>query len=128
MHANEAMVRDGYAAMSKGDGSKLAALLGPKSQWILPGTSPIAGTYTGPPVIFEHWKRIAVETGGGTKMDVIDVLANDDRAAALIRMHGSRGERTYDGHQVAIFEIADGLISSATFVHHDAAAWDAFWS
>ncbi len=59
MHPNEKVLREGYAAMARGDGKALAEMLSPDAQWTIPGRSPLAGTYSGLKEIFSFWKRVA---------------------------------------------------------------------
>ena len=56
----------------------------------VPGRSP--GTHVGPDAIFTFWRRMAEETGGGLRLAVRDVLANDARAVALVDVIGVRGD------------------------------------
>ncbi|MEM9036223.1 MAG: nuclear transport factor 2 family protein [Actinomycetota bacterium] len=128
MHANEALIRDGYAAMARGDGRPLAALLTPQTQWIICGSGHLAGTYTGPDEIFGLWKAIAAQTGGGLDLEIRDVLANDERAVVLVTARGERSGRILEERQIAVFELAhDSTVSSATFVYEHPDAYDAFW-
>jgi ketosteroid isomerase-like protein len=55
------------------------------------------------------------------------VLANDERAIALVTARGRRGDRHIAERQIAVFEMNDGKITEATFVYEDPTAYDAFW-
>ena len=128
MHDNESLVRNGYEAMANGDGSVLASLLTPSTEWIIHGEGELAGTYTGPDEIFGFWKLVANKTGGGLRLQLADVLANDDRAVALVTVRGSRGAQTLDERQIVVFEFEDNKIASASFVYERPNAYDAFWA
>lgn len=128
MHPNEQLLRELYAAMEQGDGRSLAAPLTPESRWVIPGRGPVSGVYTGPDEIFSFWKKIAKQTAGGLRLEVRDVLANDERGVVLVDVLGSRNGRELIGRQVAVYEISDGKVSTATFIYEDPAAYDEFWS
>ncbi|HUQ38756.1 MAG TPA: nuclear transport factor 2 family protein [Acidimicrobiales bacterium] len=128
MHENERIIRDAYAAMARGDGRGLATLLTPETRWIIAGQGPLAGTYAGPDAIFGLWKEIAAQTGGGLRLEVRDVLANDDRAVVLVHARGNRDGQALDERQVAVFELAGGKVTTATFIYEDPVAYDEFWS
>ncbi len=128
MHPNERLIRDLYEAMGRGNGRMLAARLSPSTQWIVRGEGILAGTYTGPDEIFGFWKQVAAKTGGGLKLEIEDVLANDRRAVALVTVRGRRGERQLDEPQVAVFEIAEEKVVSATFIYEQPHVYDAFWA
>ena len=128
MHENERLMRDAYDAMARGDGRVLGRLLTPTSRWIIAGRSALSGTYTGPDEIFGLWKAIAAQTGGGLRLQIEDVLANDTRAVVLVRATGERSGNTLDERQVAVFDIRDGTVDTATFIYEDSEAYEAFWA
>src|SRR5687767_307260 len=84
VHQNEVILRDAYTAMAAGDGRTLAQLLTPKTVWVIRGRGKLAGAYRGPDEIFGLWKSIALQTGGGLRLEVEDVLANDTRGVVLV--------------------------------------------
>jgi ketosteroid isomerase-like protein len=116
-----------YDAMARGDGRQLARALTDETRWVMPGRGTLSGTYTGPTEIFGLWKRIAEQSGGGLRLELRDVLANDDRAVALVTVRGRRADRELDERQVAVFEFAGGELRSATFIYEDPLAYEAFW-
>jgi len=128
MHPNEVLIRDAYEAMGRGDGRTLSALLTPATRWIVLGEGSLAGTYTGPGEIFGFWKQVAAKTGGGLRLEIRDVLANDHRAVALITVRGRRAQSQLDERQVAVFEIEAGKVMSATFIYERPHVYDAFWA
>jgi ketosteroid isomerase-like protein len=127
-HPNEQHVRDLYAAMARRDGRALAKALGPDTRWVVAGQGKLAGTYVGPDAIFDFWRRVAEESGGGLRLSLRDVLANDSRAVALVDVVGTRGEKTLEAPQLVVFELEQGRIREARFVYEDQAAYDAFWA
>lgn len=104
VHDNERRVRDLYDAMSRADGRRLAGALPPQTQWVMPGRGALGGVYTAPDEIFGLWKRIVDQSGGGLRLELRDVLANDERAVALLTARGRRDDRVLDERQVAVFE------------------------
>ena len=127
MHANEKLVRDFYEAMGRGDGKALATAIGPDTQWIILGESELAGTYTGPDEIFDFWKVVYEKTGGGLDLSLRDVLANDERAVALVDVTGSRDGNVLEERQLVEYEIRDSRFVSGTFVYERPWVYDAFW-
>jgi ketosteroid isomerase-like protein len=55
------------------------------------------------------------------------VLANDERAIALVTARGRRDDRHLAERQIAVFDMTEGKITEATFVYEDPTAYDAFW-
>ncbi len=77
--------------------------------------------------IFGLWKRIADQSGGGLRLELRDVMANDEPAVALLTARGWRDDRVLDEREVAVFEFDVDHISSATFIYEDPDAYDTFW-
>jgi hypothetical protein len=73
-----------------------------------PWTREAGRTYTGRDEIFTVWKRIADQTGGGLRLELRDVLANDERAIALVTARGRRSDRHLAQRQIAVFETTEG--------------------
>ena len=127
VHDNERFVRELYDAMARGDGRQVAQALTVETQWIMPGSGLLSGTYTGPDEIFGLWKRIAQQGGGGLQLELRDVLANDRYAVALVSVRGAHEGRQLDERQVAVFEFENGRLHSGTFIYEDPLAYESFW-
>ena len=128
MHPNEARIRDGYAAESRGNGKVLAALVAPDAEWYIPGTSPLAGTYRGLNEIFPFWRKVAELAPSGVNIEVLDVLANDAHAAVFVVMRSQRKGAKLEQRGVHIYELRDGLAVRGQFYYEDQRAYDEFWS
>lgn len=127
-HAHEARIREVYAAMARGDGRALAATIHPDAVWHIPGSSQLAGIYRGLDEVFGFWRRVAEMSDGGLQLEVLDVLANDDRAAVFVRGKARRGDRTLEENGVHILQLDEGRITEGWFYYEDQDAYDGFWS
>jgi uncharacterized protein len=125
---NEACVRRLFDAFARRDGFAMRSLFAEDAVWIVPGTGVMAGTYCGRAAIFSFLGRLPKETGGSYRSALIDVLASDDRAAALYRASGERGEARLDLDQVLLFRFEDELVHEVLALPSDPAAFDAFWA
>jgi hypothetical protein len=88
----------------------------------------MSGTFRGRDEIFRFLGRLPKETAGTYGSSLIDVLASDDRAAALYRAFGERHGATLDIDQVLLFRIEDGLVREVLALPSDPAAFEAFWA
>lgn len=88
----------------------------------------MAGTYDGREAIFRFLARLPKETGGTYGSQLIDVLASDDRAAALYRASGTRNGDRLDLDQLLLFRIEDGLFREVLALPTDQSVFDAFWA
>jgi ketosteroid isomerase-like protein len=93
-HPNIELTRRGYDAFSKGDLGALSELIADDAIWHVPGVGPLSGTYHGRDEVFTFFGRLAEETAGTFRLDVHDVLANDEHAVALCTLWASRGNKS----------------------------------
>src|ERR671923_95724 len=65
---------------------------------------------------------------GSTRLTLVDVLANDERAVAIVDWSATYRGRTMHGRELAHYEIRGGRIVEAWFYPWDKAASDAFFA
>jgi len=88
----------------------------------------MAGLYDGREAIFRFLAKLPRETGGTYSSELIDVLASDDRAAALYQARGARNGRSLELEQVLLFGFEDGLVRNVLALPSDPDAFEAFWA
>jgi ketosteroid isomerase-like protein len=125
---NESLVRRIFEAFAEKRGFALRDVFAEDATWVVPGTGSMAGTFTGREAIFTFLGRLPKETDGTYSSALVDVLASDDRAAALYRARGERNGRTLDLDQVLLFRIEDGLVREVLALPSDPATFDTFWA
>ena len=125
---NAAVVRKIFDAFARKEGLALRGLFADDAAWFVPGRGVMAGTYAGREAIFRFLAKLPRETGGTYGSELIDVLASDDRAAALYRARGRRDGRTLELDQVLLFRFEDGLVQDVLALPSDPDAFEAFWA
>ena len=125
---NEALVRRIFDAFAQKRALALRDVFARDATWVVPGEGTMAGAFTGRDEIFAFLGRLPKETGGTYSSSLIDVLASDDRAAALYRATGERNGRRLDLDQVLLFRIADGLVRHVLALPSDPAEFERFWA
>jgi hypothetical protein len=88
----------------------------------------MAGVYCGPEAIFRFLGRLPKETDGTYRSQLVDVLASDERAAALYRASGERRGKRLDLDQVLLFRLDDGVVCDVLALPADPAAFEEFWA
>jgi uncharacterized protein len=126
--SNEALARRIFDAFARKEGFALRGLFAEDAVWTVPGHGAMAGVYRGRDAIFRFLARLPKETDGTYSSRLIDVLASDDRAAALYHASGARRGRRLDLHQVLLFTIADGVVTEVVALPSDPDAFEEFWS
>lgn len=124
---NEALVRRIFAAFAQKRGFALRDVFAADATWTVPGSGRMAGVFTGREEIFGFLGRLPKETGGTYASSLVDVLASDDRAAALYRASGERRGRRLELDQLLLFRIEDGLVQEVLALPSDPAAFEEFW-
>lgn len=127
-HPNEDLLRRGYDAFGKGDMATIAELFADDIVWHVSGENPLAGDYKGRDSVLAFFGKTMELTGGTLKVEVHDILANDEHGVALIRGSAQRGGKNLDDNGVQVFHLRDGK-AVETWTHQgDQAATDKFWS
>ncbi|MBA2384735.1 MAG: nuclear transport factor 2 family protein [Actinobacteria bacterium] len=126
--ANAELVGRIFAAFARKQGFALRDCFAENAVWQVPGSSVMSGTHRGRAEIFRFLARLPKLTGGTYGSRLIDVLASEERAAALYRASGEREGRTIDIDQLLLFTITDGLVTEVLALPSDPVTFDAFWS
>lgn len=125
---NAEIVRRIFGAFARKEGLALRGLFAEDAVWSVPGRGVMAGVYDGREAIFRFLASLQKETDGTYGSRLIDVLASDDRAAALYRASGARRGRTLELDQVLLFQIKDGLVRHVLALPSDPDAFEEFWA
>ena len=127
MHPNEDLIRSTYAAFAAGDLQAVGESLADDIVWHSLGHSRFSRDYTGREDVFGLFGTLFEETDGTFRIELNDVLANDQRAVALTTNRGERLGRTLVYDEAAVFRVADGKIAEAWLYVDDQAAHAAFF-
>lgn len=125
---NEAIVRRIFDAFATKEGLALRGLFADEAVWSVPGQGVMAGVYEGREAIFRFLAKLPKETDGTYSSELVDVLASEERAAALYRARGTRHGRTLELEQVLLFRIEDGLVRRVLALPSDPEAFETFWA
>jgi ketosteroid isomerase-like protein len=127
-HPNVELTRRGYDAFAKGDLATLSEQIAEDATWHVLGVGPLSGTYHGQNEIFGFFGRLAEETGGTFRLDVHDVLANDEHAVALCMLSASRGNKSIGIPVANVTHIRDGKVTELWTATTDPQASIDFWT
>lgn len=127
-HANEDVIRRGYEAFGKGDMDTLNELFTDDIAWHTPGRSPIAGDLKGKQEVFAFFAKLVELSGGTFKLEVHDILANDEHGVALSVATGQRNGKSFEDRAVNVFHLRDGKVTEFWAHPGDQYVVDDFWS
>ena len=129
-HPNEVLLREAFAAFMRGDLEALQTkYFAEDIRYHVAGRSQIAGDYEGIGEVLGFFGRLFELSGGTLRLEVHDVVANDEHGVALFKVLAER-----DGKQLADDEIliahptADGKAAEIWTQSTDVYTSDEFWS
>ena len=96
--------------------------------WRVPGETAMSGEYVGRDAVLQFLRQTLVLTDRTYRTELQYVTAEGDRAVAVYRARGTRGERTLDIDQALFCVIRGGTIAEVTAVPFDFPAFAAFWA
>jgi ketosteroid isomerase-like protein len=128
-HPNEDLLRRGYAAFASGDMETLNELFDDDIVWHTPGNNALAGDYSGKEAVFGNLGQNMEMTGGTFRLEIHDLLANDDHGVVLLRARAERPDgRRLDDNTVQVWHLRGGKAVESWLHPGDASASDQFWS
>lgn len=125
-HPNAALIRESFAAMEQGDVQWLEDHVADDVVWHVGGNSRAAGEYRGKDAAMQLFG--ATTGGSSSRIDVHDVLANDDHTVVLGTAHFEAPDGdSVDYRYVNVFHIRDGRITEVWGMAENDAVTDPFF-
>jgi ketosteroid isomerase-like protein len=127
-HPNEELLQQGFDAFSKGDMEAVAALFADDVVFHFPGRGPLAGDHRGKDQVLGVIAKQAEMTGGTFRLELHDIVANDEHGVALNVARAERGDKTWEDNSVLVFHIQNEKVSEFWLHPGDQYAGDEFFS
>ena len=128
-HPNEDLMREGFAAFARGDLDALQnRYFAEDIRWHFPGKSPFGGDIEGAAEVIKWLGRSFEASDGTIRLELHDVIANDEHAVALFTAHAERAGKHLEDNTVQVAHIRDGKETEVWFYPADQYATDEFWS
>ena len=127
-HPNAALLRKGYEAFARGDIAAITDLFAEDMVWHVPGNNLISGEHKGRDAVFAVFAKTMELTGGTFKIDLHDIVANDEHTVSLTRAAASRQGKQLDLRGADIYHIRNGKVTEWWSFVEDQRLDDEFWS
>ena len=128
-HPNVAIVRRLYRAFIEGRYvPTVEEVFRQDVVWHLPGSGPLAGDHRGRDAVLAAMRRFEERSEGEIRLDLHDIVANDEHAVALLRATATREGKRYDSLEVDVYHIRDGKVTEFWSFAADQRVTDEFWS
>ena len=125
---NERRVRQGYAAFVAGDTATLQELFHPGIIWHAQRLGQLGGDHVGWPAVADFFRRSMELTRGTFRAELLEVMSNDNGAAAVVRSSGERDGLRLDDKQVHLFYLEDNRVVEVWQFVGDGEAAAKFWA
>jgi ketosteroid isomerase-like protein len=126
-HPNEDLLRRGYAAFGSGDIETVMSVFAEDIVLHSGGTNQLAGDYHGHDEVIAYLGKLMELSGGTFRLDVHDILANDQHGTVLVTARAERGGKTLNSREVNIWHLANGKATEFwTFIENQDEADDFF--
>jgi uncharacterized protein len=126
-HPGEELVRRGHDAFGRGDMETLREVFHPDLVWHSPGRNQLAGDHRGVEAVLGFFGRTMELTGGTFRVEVHDVVANDEHVVGLNSVAAQRDGKTLDGRNALVFHVRNGRATEVWQFWEDQYAADEFF-
>ena len=96
--------------------------------WHVQGGGALSGDYHGRDQVFGFFGRVAEETGGTFRLDIHDILANDEHTVALATLTATRGGKSIEIPVANVSHNRDGQVTEFWSAVTDPKAALDFWT
>ena len=128
-HPNATRLKQTVAEFQGGDLDALIKAYAADGIYRVPGDNLVSGTFQGHDDIRAFFYRLMEVTEGTMKLDVDEILADDDHAVMFWSLTAERQGKSLDATGAMAFRIDDeGKYSESWFLYNDQRGYDAFYS
>jgi ketosteroid isomerase-like protein len=124
-HPNVDLLHNTYDALERGDLQPQVDLLSDDVEWVDSTLGPLAGTYQGKTEVPQFFARMADIYKGNLRVQVLDIIANDEHGVVLTRESG-----TVDGDSMAWNGVHEFTFSNrrvSRFVSYASSEYQRYW-
>jgi uncharacterized protein len=126
-HRNAELVRRAYEAFQRGDLDALRDYVAPDIKYHVPGRNQVAGDFEGVDAVLDLFRRVAELSGGTYRVELHDILSNDEHVVALARQSASNAGKSLDDIYSQVFHFRYDKISEAWVLFYDPYQGDEFF-
>jgi ketosteroid isomerase-like protein len=127
-HPNAELFRRGYTAFQTGDLDTVRSLFAADIVWSTPGRNRFAGDHRGVDNVISVFVQQAQETNGTLKVELHDVLANDEHGVALATISAERNGKGVSDRYTHVVHFQDGKVKESWIFSENPYALDEFWA
>lgn len=124
-HANGDTLRRLYEAFGSGDVPTVLGLLPDDVRYSVSGHCQVSGVYEGKSEALGFFGKLMQLSGGTFRIQVLDILANDEHGVVLTHETAQDDGRVLDNRAVHVWNMPAGACRE--FRGYNEESWDQFW-
>jgi len=121
------IIRKAYEDFAKGNILSVFAAFDAGMTWHVPGHSPLSGDYTGHDQIGGFFQRTMELSKGAFRIDVHNVLAEDDLVVVLVTVNAERNGLSASFPEIHVWRMKNGKATDFREYQGDEQREDRFW-
>lgn len=114
-HPNATVFRRGYAAFNSGDMDTIRQLFDENIVWHAGGRNRFSRDAHGIDETLGFFLELVQATNGTFRIDVHDIVANDEHAVAMVTTHQELDGTTYEDRGAHVVHMKDGKVTESWF-------------
>jgi ketosteroid isomerase-like protein len=126
--SNAQIIRNAYDDFATGKVPAVFAVLDARVTWHVPGHGPLSGVYTGHEQIGGFFARTMQLSAGTFRIEVHNVLADDDLVVVLVTVSAQRNGVSASFPEVHVWRMRNGKVVEFREFQGDEQREDQFWS
>ena len=126
--SNSVIIRKAYEDFAQGNIPSVFAAFDTGITWHVPGHSPLSGDYTGHDQIGGFFQRTIELSKGAFRIDVHNVLAEDDLVVVLVTVNAERNGLSASFPEIHVWRMKNGKATDFREYQGDEQREDRFWS
>jgi ketosteroid isomerase-like protein len=125
---NAVIIRNAYDDFARGNVPAVFAVFDAAITWHVPGHGPLSGDFAGHDAIADFFRRTMELSGGTFRIDVHNVLAENDLVVVLVTVCAQRNGVSTSFPEVHVWEMKNGKATAFREYQGDEQREDRFWS
>jgi uncharacterized protein len=114
-HENATRFRQGYDAFNRGDMDAIRSLFDSNVVWHVAGRNRFTGDKRGIDDTLAFFLQLQQQSGGTFRLEVHDVVANDEHAVAIVNSHIEKDGTKVDSRAAHVAHFKDGKLTESWF-------------
>ena len=126
--SNETLMREGYAALGRGDMDTVRKIFARDCVTHIPGNNPLSGTKEGVEELVSYFGQLMERSRGTFTIDLQQVTSNETHVVGFHHETGHKGDLLLNNQLTVVCRVEAGQVRECWVFYFDQRQADAFWA